>query len=58
MAKCARCGNETELHVGGVPICHTCVTQTAKKPTLSEVNTILRAAKIVWMNALAAQHEV
>lgn len=31
MAKCYRCGNETELHEAGVPICPVCLDERDRK---------------------------
>jgi hypothetical protein len=38
MAKCSRCGNETELYDGGVPICLACVERAAQQKRDSESN--------------------
>ena len=32
MAKCKHCGQETELHEAGVPICTACVDERDRKP--------------------------
>ena len=60
MAKCVKCGIETELHVGGVPVCPDCEASQKRvtgHKTLEEVIAELQESRGEYREAMLAQSE-
>jgi NMD protein affecting ribosome stability and mRNA decay len=61
MAKCVRCGTETELHELAVPICPQCISEPEPMdPAFSALNVQLISAKALYREAMQAfeRHEI